>query len=360
MNKQEINDKLIELSKQVNIISFVAPINDSAEKRKFFSAYKNKEIYNPQYRYNPIPLDLIQFRKQIREIKTDDVVFQKIQKDLLKKIKFIEKIGTEDFNDTSLYGKPKKSLVKKAKKLISRKKSKKHERPFTSKGAKEELKACFKRYEITDWNVSISNSLVSKAEANHNKKTLTIKRRNYSLDEIKRLEVHEIETHILRSINGLNQRYNFLGMIGMPGYLKTEEGLATIMEEDNNVLSEQTLRFYCARIIAVDMAMKKSFYDIFKKMHEQYNLSRNNAYVIAKRAKRGLSDTSLPGGLIRDHIYFEGREELKRFIKKGGDIRLLFAGKIGLKDLHLVEEGNIKYPIILPNSLRENVITKSS
>jgi len=355
-----INNKLMELSKDINVISFVTPINDSAEKRKFFSAYRKGEIYNPQYKYNSHNLDLDKLYKKAEKLKTEDIILKRVQKNLLKQIKFIKKIGTEDFNDITLYRKPKKSMIRKAKETITKKKSKKIERPFSAKGAKEELKACLHKYDIADWDIRISNNLVAKAFVDQNNNLLKIKRKRYSLDEIKRFEVHEIETHILRAINGFKQEYTLLGSLGLPGYLPSEEGLAIVMEEMNNVLSEQTLRFYCARTIAVDLAMRNSFYKLFKIMYKKYNFSKNNAYIITKRAKRGLCDTSLPGGLIRDHIYFQGREEVKKFIKKGGDIRLLYAGKIGIKDLHLIEEGIIKKPETLPYILRENEITKSS
>jgi len=360
MNLKEINDKLVEFSNNFQLVSLVNPTNSYVEKRKFLSAYKKGDIYNPQFKYNSLNIDLDALYKKIESLKTKDAILLKVRDNLLKQIKFAKKIGTDDFNDISLYKKPKKSMVEKAKNMISKKKAKKVDRPFSAKAAKEELKACLHKYEISSWEVSISNSMVAKADTNESKKLLKIKNRKYSLDEIRRLEAHEIETHILRAINGSQQKYSLLGSMGMPGYLSTEEGLATIVEEMNNVLSEQTLRFYCARIIAVDMALKKSFYDIFKVMHERYNLSKNNAYLITKRAKRGLTDTSLPRGLIRDHIYFEGREQLKKFIKKGGDIKLLFTGKIGIKDLPLVEQGIIKKPEILPFILREDDITKSS
>ncbi len=359
MNKA-INNKLIELSKDINVISLVTPINDSAEKRNFFSAYRNGEIYNPQYKYNAHNLDLDKLYKKAEKIKTDDIILKRVQKNLLKQIKFVKKIGTEDFNDISLYRKPRKPMVEKAKETIIKEKSKKIERPFSAKGAKEELKACLHKYDIDNWDIRISNSLVAKAFVDQNNNLLRIKRKRYSLDEIKRFEVHEIETHIIRALNGSKQKYTLLGSLGLPGYLPTEEGLAIVMEEMNNVLSEQTLRFYCARTIAVDLAMRKSFYKIFKIMHEKYNLSRNNAYIITKRAKRGLCDTSLPGGLIRDHIYFQGREEVKKFVKKGEDVSLLYAGMIGIKDLHLIEEGIIKKPKILPFILKEDDTTKSS
>ncbi len=360
MNIKEINNKLIKFSSNINPVTLVTPINASAEKRKFLSAYNKGEICNPQFKYNNLNIDFDALYQKVESLKTKDMVLSKVRDNLLKHVKFSRKIGTDEFHDTSLYGKPKKSMVEKAKKIISRKKAKKVERPFSAKSAKEELLSFLNKYEIDDWSILISNSLVAKADTNESKKLLRIKRRKYSLDEIKKLEVHEIETHILRAINGSQQKYSLLGSLGMPGYLPTEEGLATIMEEMNNVLSEQTLRFYCARIIAVDMALKKPFYDIFKVMHERYNFSKNNAYLITKRAKRGLTDTSLPGGFIKDHLYFEGRENLKKFIKKGGEIKLLFAGKIGLKDLPLVEQGIIAKPKLLPIILRENGTKKSS
>ncbi len=359
MSPKEINNKLIEISKHLDEAS-VNPINSHAEKRKFISAYNKGEVYNPQFKYNANNINFKGLYKELKAIKTDHVIFGAIRKDLLKKIRFLNKIGTDEFYDTSLYGKPKKRMVEKAKAIISKEKAKKVDRPFSAKAAKEELKACLNKYEIKDWDVSVSNSMVAKADTNEAKKLLKIKNKKYSLDEIKRFEVHEVETHILRAINGSQQKYSLLGSTGMPSYLSTEEGLATIMEEMNNILSEQTLRFYCARIIAVNMALKKSFYDIFKVLHGRYNLSKNNTYVITKRAKRGLADTSLPGGFIKDHIYFEGREELKKFIKKGGNIKLLFAGKIGIKDLPLIKQGIIKKPKLLPFILRENDTKKSS
>ncbi len=61
------------------------------------------------------------------------------------------------------------------------------------------------------------------------------------------------------------------------------------------------------------------------------------------RVKRGLKDTSAPGGFIKDHVYLEGKRALEGFIAKGGNITPLYAGKIGL-----VEEGIILPPAYLP------------
>ncbi len=220
MTIKEINNKLINISRCLGDPN-INPINSHAEKRKFISAYNKGDIYNPQFKYCSRSINFQELIKKAESIKTKHPILLPVRDHIIKKIKFTSKIGTNGFFFTGLYGKPKKRMVDKAKKTILRKKSKKHERPFSAKGAKEELKACFKKYDLNDWDVYVSNNLVAKADTSENNKILRIKRRNYSLDEIKRLEVHEIETHILRSVNGLKQKISLLGVIGTPNYLPT-------------------------------------------------------------------------------------------------------------------------------------------
>lgn len=66
------------------------------------------------------------------------------------------------------------------------------------------------------------------------------------------------------------------------------------------------------------------------------------------RAKRGLGDTSKPGGFIKDHVYLEGKVLLDDFVKDGGDLTPLYAGKIGLQHIDLVKKGIIKPPKYMP------------
>ena len=169
MNLKEINDQLIEISAYLDEAS-VNPTNSHAEKRKFISAYNKGEIYNPQFKYNAHNINFNDILKKVEAIKTDHVILSKVRDNMLKKIRFASKVGTNDFCYTILYGRPKKRMVEKAKKMISTKKSKKQERPFSAVAAKEELKACFKKYDISNWDVSVSNSLVAKADTDENTK----------------------------------------------------------------------------------------------------------------------------------------------------------------------------------------------
>lgn len=50
------------------------------------------------------------------------------------------------------------------------------------------------------------------------------------------------------------------------------------------------------------------------------------------RIKRGMTDTSLPGGLYKDQVYLEGAVNILRE-RHSIDFRSLYAGKISLDDL---------------------------
>lgn len=50
------------------------------------------------------------------------------------------------------------------------------------------------------------------------------------------------------------------------------------------------------------------------------------------RVKRGLSDTSSPGGLYKDQVYLEGAVQLLKN-RKTIDFKTLYCGKLNLSDL---------------------------
>lgn len=51
------------------------------------------------------------------------------------------------------------------------------------------------------------------------------------------------------------------------------------------------------------------------------------------RVKRGQQDTSLPGGFYKDQAYLLGAVELLTHLDKIPDLRMLYASKLGVKDL---------------------------
>jgi len=67
------------------------------------------------------------------------------------------------------------------------------------------------------------------------------------------------------------------------------------------------------------------------------------------RVKRGLTDTSEPGGLYKDQVYLEGAIQILR-ARKNIDFMGLYCGKLSLDDLQkpIIEKRLRKEQILLP------------
>jgi len=152
---------------------------------------------------------------------------------------------------------------------------------------------------------------------------------------VKRLIAHEIGTHILRAENGLEQPFSIF-YHGFPGYLSTEEGLAVCNEERFGLLSNDDLRDYAARAIAVQMCLTNGFSNIYKYLLGSF--PKDVAFRIATRAKRGLADTSRPGGCTKDYIYIDGYLKVKDFLEQGGQFNSLYYGKLGIEHLPILQD----------------------
>ncbi len=70
--------------------------------------------------------------------------------------------------------------------------------------------------------------------------------------------------------------------------------------------------------------------------------------------KRGLSHTAEAGAFTKGVVYFRGQRAIEQFLLGGGNMRLLYVGKIAVEDLPLLDAmEDLKEPLILPQFLRE-------
>ncbi|MBR9690151.1 DUF1704 domain-containing protein [Candidatus Woesearchaeota archaeon] len=348
ISKKKLYEELNEIIPKIKLSESVTPKNDYSQRKKFIAAYNKGEVYNPQYKYKKKQKKLQNLKDSLLNLRQCDL--DKYNMSLIRKlllhIDFIDSIGGDE-NQVYTNGKPDSDMVALAKELIPKKKGRMQKRILVAKEAKTSFMEYLSGFGIRDWKVVIKKKMIAKASVDPSKKILFIKDRKYSFHEVNNLISHEIAVHILRAVNGYRQK-NPLFYLGTGDYLRTEEGLAIMMEQLTGNYSEQRFKFFCARIIAADMSLSKSFYHIFNALHKKYNLSKHNAYIITKRAKRGMVDTSLPGGYIKDHVYFEGFQMIRKFMQEGGDIRPLFAGKIALSERSLVKKESIKKDILVP------------
>ena len=155
---------------------------------------------------------------------------------------------------------------------------------------------------------------------------------------------HEVGTHVVTFVNGTHQPLHLLAA-GLAGYEETQEGLAVLAEHLVGGLSATRLRQVAARTVAVhQMVEGASFADVHRAL-TGYGVRRVSAFTIAARVFRS-------GGLTKDAIYLRGLIDLMSHLSAGGNLEVLWLGKMGLADAPLVEQlmtrGLLHEPVLRP------------
>ena len=354
--------ELIEKNK-FSILKYITATNKEQEKKKFLSYYKKKIIYNPKYKYKKIPKTLIYSKEnkldkkiklllQDKNLKENKKIFKILRAKVLEIktiLNLIRNIGTNKITKYSkkLYGRVSKRDLKDAKieleKLeknnILKQNKKDTEKKYLAEDAKKQTDKIFKRAFFKGWITKIvtSKKINSRFKVNNKEKILYINKNcePFSKIDILKLIEHEIKVHIQRFANA--EKF-FLKSIkyGSSNYLKTEEGLASLFEVKKKVKDKKNLKTSCLYVIVSGLAETKSFYKCFNTLIKKYKINENTAYNIVARIKRGLSDTSKPGGFFKDHVYFTGYNLVKNL--KQETIDKLFKAKIGVEDLKNLSE----------------------
>jgi hypothetical protein len=159
---------------------------------------------------------------------------------------------------------------------------------------------------------------------------------------------HEVGTHVLRRVNYERQPwYKKKKAFGFGEYLETEEGLASL-----NGLFPRTFSSAhntALRYLAVDRAQTGSFLDVWNFL-KPYVQDEDRRWEIVFRQKRGLSDTSKPGGFSKDLTYFEGMIKVWRWLEESEfDITPLYFGKLALGNIPQALEINPNFKPLLPS-----------
>jgi uncharacterized protein (TIGR02421 family) len=338
---------LSEISKAAHLLSYLNPTNLQDEAREFFSS-KN---YEPKFTYKTfIRAEGLKSRLEAINVveKTPlGQLFRDVKERLLLSVKAIEKIGREEFTGIQLYGTPSKELVRKAYLLLDKTpREPVPTKPYAATYMKSAIEKALLQYNFTGWRIAIKPA-VARVAVSPSRRTIVIRdTAKFSSIGVKCILAHEIGVHVLRAMNGYRQQYEIFGTDAIPGYLQTEEGLAALHEKKAGCLTNNRLRRFAGRVIAVSMAMKGGFRDVFNELCKFF--PPKEAFEMTVRVKRGLKDTSAAGGFIKDHVYFEGKLALEDFIAKGNDLTPVYAGKIGLEHIGMVEDGTILQPVYLP------------
>ncbi|HAV15023.1 MAG TPA: hypothetical protein DCX25_01720 [Candidatus Pacebacteria bacterium] len=158
---------------------------------------------------------------------------------------------------------------------------------------------------------------------------------------------HEIGTHFFRSLNEAKQPwFGKRNEYHLHEYSETEEGLAVFhanLEMDHPYLWNTALQYY-----AVSRAAELSFSALFNDL-KKYVESKERRWSICLRVKRGVTDTSIPGAIAKDQVYFRGAMSMAKWMKQHEyDPRRLYIGKIATQDLEKAWNMNPTYEPLLP------------
>lgn len=353
-----VDRMLGQIDKDLLLLKHIKPLNLEEETARL----QQDELYNPTFTYSEITEDLDEAARRLANPIEGEtalaILLEKKRKELLRRITLLKARGKNaEFTKASklLFGEPTKALVKEALKKRTEREACDLQPPtkelLSAEKAAEQFEKALKAYSLHDWHVSVRPKLVSRVTVGGNNVYIRADAK-FTEEDILSLIAHEIETHVLTSENGSHQVYEILRR-GCAGYLDTQEGLAIFNEQ--RVLSPYSEKFYNPprNIIGLEYSLTHSLAQTRTYLQAELGYTAEKAVNQSISMKRGLGDTSEPGGFTKSVVYFRGLRAIEKFVENGGDIRRLYIGKVALEDIEIAEKlPELKPPLILPGYLR--------
>lgn len=309
----------------------LTPANFAEEKEKFFASKK----YNPQfiYIYNKRPdinIPLLELRHRLNRLEIPDdlkVFFHEYLNDLKVHELAIRSIGTVDFPYFA------QKLFDWDMTALSTVNTRLPKLTF-QEIKKPKIYNAYKMRDIfTEYleDLGVTNYIVHVDTFNDH--TIWVKDGQLTIGEsikrnennLKRLIVHEIETHILQRHNIYQSNNPMLRLTKLHEARLYAEGLAVYNEVMTKTITRGAYETYWLRLKAVTL-LQHSFREIFDDIVDE--VPPEKAFMITYRVKRGMGDTSAPGGFPKDASYLYGFEKINEYVKKGGKISELYLVRV--------------------------------
>ena len=331
----DIDRNIDQLVKQIELLSYVNPVNIEEEKQKFFAS---KYLTDPKFVYPAINFDRFDLHRELfsQPIELiEDIDLRNLYEDIIYTysalIQCIETIGSGKkfyYNCLHCFGTPTEKDVENAKFILHfEDEDPKEERfvpRYNSKDTETFFKEFSKEYEF-DYDIVHSKKISASAMVLNSTKTLVLnENHSYSEHELNVLYNHEIGVHMVTTMNGLLHPLKIFSH-GFPNYEETQEGLAVFAEYMSNNLTVKRLKELAYRVMAVDsLAKGYDFSKTFRLLHNQFDLDRESSFYITLRVHRG-------GGFTKDYLYLTGLKKIYDFYKNGKDLSPLLTGKVTLE-----------------------------
>lgn len=326
---EEIAKNFLAIKKYLHIgTTSLTPLNYTEELEKFFKS----KMYNPQYVYKKrkfknITHVLDESKRRIDELEIPDelkIYFLDFFDDQKKLFLTKSSIGTNEFSDNAHklfdWGNDRLDLLLKNTPKVEFRMHIKHHMHDANK-IKKLFEKSLARYGIDGFEVKIDT--FSPHIINVGQQTINIgsEIRRFECN-VNRLIVHEIESHVIQAENAKKSTTLLSELSNYGNQNLYGEGLAVYNEIATRKITPSAFEMYYSRIKAVRI-LDKSFRQIYESLLE--NLTPQRAFVMTYRVKRGLADTSQPGGFPKDAAYLLGFHEIEKLVAEKFPKKLLYA-----------------------------------
>ncbi|HNC96557.1 MAG TPA: DUF1704 domain-containing protein [Myxococcota bacterium] len=213
-------------------------------------------------------------------------------------------------------------------------------------GMRTVLEEALRARDLDQWRVEMDPVMSARILVDAPKRLIRVRpSAKFTGSDLRGLVAHEIDVHVLRGHFGGLQPLRIFSA-GLPGADVTEEGLAILAEERVGALSPRFLWRQWLLHEAIFRAETAGFREVYEWVAAQAGTSV--AWALCLRIKRGLAQPGKPGVYAKDCIYLRGYLGLRRWIAEGGDLRLLYVGKVGVQHpvQEWLEEGWVRMGIV--------------
>lgn len=350
----EAGTRLAEIANKVNDLSAIKPLNLTREIDSFRHALQTNTVYNPVFEYLPTDTGY-QLLGKIQQFMAwlepgEDSLQGRIEKAYWERafedfiIEYSRQYPTPNALTAAaihVYGNIDSSLLKKAKERLE--KGSESEESIRIDG--EELAPHYQefltKFGFTGWLVEVSDDIMTSVIVDRNPyKRIRIRRGyKFSIPEFRHILVTHAVARIGRTENA--ERYSnvlpFLMTHGFAGYQTTEFGLTPYLISKVSGQDFDPGILYAARYLAAYTCLSSSFYETFMTVKDY--LPENEALDLVTRLKRGIRDTSMPGGFIKDTMYWRGSYLVKEQLESSPErLEILLLGKLGIDNIPLIKE----------------------
>ena len=362
-NLNELADRVVEHSTRYRIERYLTALDRDDIERSMIEAVRAGTIPVPSPAYEDPPADALTSALQLREgvdsssspwhrLLADDVDYT------VRMWRFLDRRDAQELERLTIgrFGLPGRGTIAEAHRIIAEVQTPPPARQatFTSAEAAAEFSTRLASAGLSDWSVVVEQAMNARMSVNAAEGTVRVRAgQTFTPDELSRLIVHELATHVLRAVNGANQPLQLL-RLGLDDYLTTEEGLALWHEEKFGVLDQPALRTYALRVVGVELCRVLGIGDAALQLAKL--TTPEEAVSIALRAKRGVAKMGRPGAHVKDHVYLSGLLAVRRSLAEDPSrYRYLISAKCSLSQIDalrdLEAQGRLNPPTLFPEDL---------